>query len=211
MGKIKQGVLGGFSGKVGPVIGTSWKGKAVMKARALSYNDRQSQAQLEQRMKFGLISKFVFSMAGFINEGFRNRAVDMTELNAAVAANINTAVTGTYPNYQVDYTLCLVSDGNIDLPYSPNATADGTTLSLTWADNSGMGNAQTDDKVMVVVFNPTKNQTIYNTSLAERNERNATITLPTAWTGDTVNVWMAMKRERDGETSKSTFLASLPL
>lgn len=211
MGKIKQGVLGGFSGKVGPVIGTSWKGKAVMKARALSYNDRQSQAQLEQRMKFGLISKFVCSMAGFINEGFNNRAVEMTELNAAVAANINDAITGTYPNYEVDYTLCLVSNGNIDLPYSPSATADGTSLSLTWSDNSGMGNAETDDKVMVVAFNPTKNQSVYSTNLAERNERSATFTLPTAWTGDTVNVWMAMKREKNGETSKSVHLASLTL
>jgi hypothetical protein len=28
---IKQGVLGGFSGKVGTVIGSSWKGIAVMR------------------------------------------------------------------------------------------------------------------------------------------------------------------------------------
>ena len=211
MGKIKQGILGGFSGKVGPVIGSSWKGKAVMKAQALSYNDRNSEQQQQQRMKFGLIGKFVSSIIGFVNVGFRKRAVGMTAPNAAVSCNIDTAITGTWPNYQLDYTLTLVSDGPVDLPYSPNATADGTTLSLTWADNSGMGNAETGDKVMVLVYNPTKNQTIYNTSLAERNERNATLTLPTAWTGDTVNVWMAMVRPSSGDSSKSTFLASLPL
>ena len=31
MGIIKQGVPGGFSGKVGTVIGSSWKGIAVMR------------------------------------------------------------------------------------------------------------------------------------------------------------------------------------
>ncbi len=59
MGKIKQGILGGFSGKVGPVIGTSWKGKAIIKARPLSHNDRNSVAQQEQRAKFSLVSKFL--------------------------------------------------------------------------------------------------------------------------------------------------------
>ena len=31
MGKIKQGILGGFRGKVGTVIGASWNGIAYMK------------------------------------------------------------------------------------------------------------------------------------------------------------------------------------
>jgi hypothetical protein len=36
MAVIKQGILGGFSGKVGAVIGSSWKGIAVIKAMPLS-------------------------------------------------------------------------------------------------------------------------------------------------------------------------------
>jgi hypothetical protein len=31
MSTITQGVLGGFSGKTGPVIGSSWKGRPVMR------------------------------------------------------------------------------------------------------------------------------------------------------------------------------------
>ena len=31
MGKINQGILGGFSGKVGTVVGGSWKGTAYMR------------------------------------------------------------------------------------------------------------------------------------------------------------------------------------
>ena len=36
MGKIKQGILGGFKGKVGTVIGSSWNGIAYMKGQAQS-------------------------------------------------------------------------------------------------------------------------------------------------------------------------------
>ena len=36
MGKIKQGILGGFKGKVGTVIGSSWNGIAYMKGQPQS-------------------------------------------------------------------------------------------------------------------------------------------------------------------------------
>ena len=36
MGTIKQGILGGFSGKVGTVIGGSWKGISYMRSQAQS-------------------------------------------------------------------------------------------------------------------------------------------------------------------------------
>ncbi len=32
MGKLQMGILGGFIGKVGTVVGFNWKGKDVMRA-----------------------------------------------------------------------------------------------------------------------------------------------------------------------------------
>jgi hypothetical protein len=52
MGTIKQGILGGFSGKVGGVIGTSWKGIAVMKAMPQSVANPRTSGQVAQRTKF---------------------------------------------------------------------------------------------------------------------------------------------------------------
>lgn len=52
MGIIKQGILGGFSGKVGSVVGTSWKGRAVMKAMPLSVANPRTTGQVNQRTKF---------------------------------------------------------------------------------------------------------------------------------------------------------------
>ena len=50
MGTIKRGILGGFSGKLGSVVGSSWKGIAVVKKRPLSVaqpvTDRKSKAQI---------------------------------------------------------------------------------------------------------------------------------------------------------------------
>lgn len=57
MAKIKQGILGGFSGKVAGVVGTSWKGRAVMKSRPLSVANPRTDAQQEQRGKFSKIAE----------------------------------------------------------------------------------------------------------------------------------------------------------
>ena len=46
MGKIKSGILGGFNGKVGSVIGASWKGISYMRGIAQSIKNPKTDAQV---------------------------------------------------------------------------------------------------------------------------------------------------------------------
>ena len=59
MGKIKQGILGGFKGKVGTVIGASWNGIAYMKGLPQSQKDPKSAAQMRQRTFFREVQNLV--------------------------------------------------------------------------------------------------------------------------------------------------------
>ena len=52
MGKIKQGILGGFRGTVGTVVGSSWNGIAYMKGKPQSVKNPKTAAQLQQRAYF---------------------------------------------------------------------------------------------------------------------------------------------------------------
>jgi hypothetical protein len=52
MGVIKRGILGGFSGKVANVVGSSWKGIAVIKSLPLSVSNPKTAGQVAQRGKF---------------------------------------------------------------------------------------------------------------------------------------------------------------
>lgn len=58
MGTIKQGILGGFSGKVGGVVGSSWKGIATMKAMPLSVANPKTAAQVNNRTQFKAVAQF---------------------------------------------------------------------------------------------------------------------------------------------------------
>jgi hypothetical protein len=55
MGKIKQGILGGFSGKVGGVIGSSWKGIAVVKAMPLSVAQPVTTKKTNAKARFSVV------------------------------------------------------------------------------------------------------------------------------------------------------------
>ena len=59
MGKIKQGILGGFRGTVGTVIGSSWNGVAYMKGKPQSVKNPRSDAQVQQRTFFKEVQALV--------------------------------------------------------------------------------------------------------------------------------------------------------
>lgn len=205
MGKIKQGVLGGFSGKVGPVIGSSWKGKAYMKGIALSFNDANTDLQKAQRQRFTVVSGFVMSILSFVRTGFRSVADGMTTINACMSYNLRNGITGTYPNLALDFTKLLVADGPIENVYNPSKQYDDLSLEIGWSDNSGIGNAQGNDRVNVLVYCPEKGNSVMK-ELGARSERTGDIALPSAWSGSTVHVWMACTR--GNESGKSVYLGS---
>ncbi len=49
MGIINQGILGGFSGKVGPIVGFRWKSNYYIRARAAKVSNPRTPKQQEQR------------------------------------------------------------------------------------------------------------------------------------------------------------------
>ena len=85
MGKIKKGILGGFSGRVGNVIGGSWKGIDYMRSEATSIADPKTAKQLEQRSKFRVAVEFAKQVVPLINIGLKQYATKRSEFNYLVS------------------------------------------------------------------------------------------------------------------------------
>lgn len=114
MATYKQGILGGFSGRIGNVIGTFWKGRQVMRIRAASFNDANTLRQQEQRMRFILINSFMYAQKELINWGFGAYDRTMSAMNAAKRtdeeAMITLPATWTAKHVTV-YTFFVSEDG----------------------------------------------------------------------------------------------------
>lgn len=215
MGKASQGVFGFWRGKVGNVVGRVRQGQNVYSIYQPSVANPRTPAQLAGRSKFTLISQLISALLGFIKIGFSrlDGYVRGSAFSSAVGLNLKVEgiVTGTYPNLEVDYSKVKVSDGKIDLPFNTSGSVEESTLTVTWADNSGRGDALATDKVMVLAYNSSTGESVYNLAVADRSARTGSVTLPTAWSGDTVEVWLAMERPDTKDVSDSEYLGSFTL
>jgi hypothetical protein len=209
MGTIVQGILGPFSGRVGTVIGGIWKGIAYMRGIAPAHADAQTDAQLSQRQKFAVTMAFLKPLSEFVRTGFKDYAIHQTALNAAMSYNVKNALTGTYPNIAIDYPNSLVARGNLAgvLNQVASSTVAGT-VKFDWEDNSGEIGAAAIDKTLLVVYNPTQNQAVTVSQLAERADGTQTITVPDSFSGDLVECYMAYINA-SGQVSNSAFAGAV--
>lgn len=88
MGKIKQGILGGFNGTTGSVVGAAWKGIAYMRGKAQSIKNPRTQLQQANRSLFGELSDLMSKAKAVVDIGFKMSAVKQSAYNAAVKENM---------------------------------------------------------------------------------------------------------------------------
>lgn len=89
MAIIKRGILGGFSGRVGNVVGSSWKGISVLRVMPLSVGGETTVKQAEQRSAFSIISKFASSiLTVWVKPLWDRHAQRMSGYNAFIQQNI---------------------------------------------------------------------------------------------------------------------------
>jgi len=210
MGRITKGILGGFSGKVGTVVGSTWKGIDYMRSRSTKKKGTSSPLQLEQQQKFRAASKFNNSMSALLASTFAVGANRMTGQNNALSYTLRNAVTGTVNNFTIDYTIALVSRG--DLPNAQGITAvkSGTDVQFSWTDNSGQGRANAADAGLLVVYCPALGQTVYNVGGRQRADAGASLDC-SQFAGNTVHAYLAFEAVDGKGFSNSVYAGSVAL
>ena len=157
MGKIKQGILGGFKGKVGTVIGSSWNGIAYMKGQPQSVKDAKSAAQIAQRDFFrevqDLVGQLTAEQLAFL---FPSSPSGMTRRNAIVqqlCADPLVEADGKH----VDLAN-INSIGNAPTADMPDVSvvANGDSLAISWDGDSDFRAEHGDEYPTVFVANVTK-------------------------------------------------------
>lgn len=113
MGRLKKGILHGFSGTVGPVVGGRWRGVEYMRSKSSNRKAKTSPAQEIQRAKFALAIKFVGSMKDLLEISHRDYTTEMTGANSAQSQILKSAVKGIYPDVSIGYSKAAVAMGRL--------------------------------------------------------------------------------------------------
>ncbi|WP_316735757.1 DUF6266 family protein [Pedobacter aquatilis] len=212
MATYKKGILGVFSGKVGTVIGSTWKGVDYMRSLPKSSTKTPTQAQLDQRIRFALVNAFIKPIAPLIRLGYQSTSGNVTPLNAAIAYHLKESVTGISPDFAIDYSKVLFSRGELLGPWLPVATPDARQqLTINWEDNSTSSFANATDMATILIYNPVTKEYMYADQVAARSSLMASMRVPANFVGTAVHAWMAFFAANGSIVSTSIYLGEITI
>lgn len=210
MATFEKGILGGFSGKVGNVVGSRWRGKNIMRSLPQRGNYTPTEKQEEQREKFKTVIGFLSPIVGILNRYFGNPQGDKSRSNLATSYHLKHAVINTAQGMVMDYAQVLISKGDLRGIDTGTLTAGASqTLVLSWQDNSGQGKATAIDELMVVVYAPSINLFYNNLAVAIREDTTATVTLPNFMGGLEVHIWASFSKPETDLAAISTYMGAV--
>ena len=206
MGKIQKGVFGEFTGKVGGLVGCTWKGIPYMRARPTHMTNPRTKQQQNQRGKFTIALNFLRNITPFLRIGYRELATNQNAFNAAMSYIMKNAFIDNGQGLEIDYNKVLVAHGSLTQTFNAAATLENGNVLFGWENNSGQGNAMDTDIALLLVYNKGKNCAVYNTSAAARSEGKAELKLPDDWNGDETIAYLSFYSTQDESVANSICL-----
>lgn len=211
MAKFLKGINGAYSGKVGNVIGSSWRGVDYVRSLSKITNKKASENQLAQRARFATAVAFLSPIMDLLNLGYSDKLQGRaTGYNKALQYLMNNGgITGTYPALEIDYSKVVIAKGSLTnlMAVEWQETA-AQQISVSWISQLNRYNAFVDDAVILLMYNRTKNFFSVIES-ATRGDEQLDFTLPASYAGDAIEGWV-FTGHRDGvKTSVSFYLGEL--
>lgn len=209
MGKVNLGIMDDVRGKVGKVVGGVWNGISYLRAIPSHVKNPNTIAQQRQRLRFKLTAELMNSLSPLLNYGFASGAGGRTPVNRAMSFNISHILTGEFPDFEIDYSKLVIARGKLTPIYDATVSGDTwRTVNFTWEDTTGTGNADADDRVMLLIIDVDKGVPVYRTEGIMREDEEAEITIPKSFTGDTFEAYLAVTRQDGSLAADSIYVGS---
>ena len=198
MAKLRMGILDGFQGRVGPVVGYRLGSKWIMRRLPQQVCNPRTERQVAHRMMFRDIVRLASALLPALKVGYRAQAGlwEMTEGNAFVKMNwLRDRMPG--------FNELRISVGAVPMVGFTRVSMEGGRLEAQWEKNQQLAGAKADDKVYFYAYSEAERRCL-ELGTAERRDRRAEWLLPEGYT----HVWAVME-DRMGRTSNSLYLEPL--
>ena len=207
MARLPQGILGGVLGKVGNVVGSSWKGIPILKSRPLSVANPRTTKQVAQRTKMTNIVAFAQPLLSSIIKPLNDRfAQQASGYNDFVSRNIH-LFTGVMPSPAADLKISVGKMAAVIVQLPP-IMSEGEVVTISFPTTLPDAFASATDLVYAVAYNETQKDFGTSGGLVVRDVGTATINMgsPLALE-DVIHVWLAFRRA-DGTIVSNTGYSS---
>lgn len=214
MGKLVMGILGGFSGTVGTVVGSVNKnGDDIIRARSKRKRTSFSEGQVNQQSRFALVTQFMQPLNPLLRLGCSKAAgTAMTPYNYACKSALTNAVVGTAPDFTIDFGRVELSVGSLSKTASASATVADGVVQFVWEDNTQSSSGNATDAAVLVVYNVDAGEVGFADSGFTRSSKAGSVPVPYGMDGDRLLFYLFFQSATDqGVVSGSQYLGSATL
>lgn len=175
MARLDKGLLGGYTGKLGTTVGSSWKGINVVRTYQPNVANPNSQGQQDQRNAFKQISQVASLLLGPIVKPFwDSKATKMSGYNAFIQANL----LGAVKNGKIDPEKFILSQGRIGFSKVYVSKIYSNEIEFTWRNVIPAFGASTDT-LSYVAYTAEMEIIDFGVNVALRENQGVDIFLPT--------------------------------
>lgn len=209
MGRIKKGILGGFSGKVGTVVGASWRSIDYMRSLPKERSVPFSPAQLGQQSKMALLRGFLLSIQEIVEQGFQDYNKH-TAMNSALSFNLLHAIEGAHPEHYINFPNFLFTQGKLVGAGAPKvASTLANSVDFTWENGFYSPMCAAADDLTVVVYNPESKKFVSLQNAGKREDGTVRLLLPKEFTGDVVHCYLSLFSSNRKISSTNQYLGAV--
>jgi hypothetical protein len=210
MARLKQGIFGPITGKLGSLVGSSWMGIPYLKKiPKLNKNLKRSPAQLANNQKFAYVNDWLIPFHAYLTIGFNNLAVGKTAIGAALSAVYNTVFTGIMPEIEIDYSKMQISSGSLRGLSNVLITYVGDNhIYVAWNDNPGPG-IKFDDQVMLVLYSAPLKMTEGFNATVNRIQKTYDFLLSEEMAGQVLHAYIAVVANNRKKASNTIYLGQI--
>jgi len=211
MATFEGGILGGFKGKVGAVVGSTWRGLNVMRSKPKKSGKAPSEDQAIQQERFKLMSGFLSPISSILDSYYGNSASEKSRFNLAMSYHLKEAIAGISPNLEIDFERVDLTKGKGLKTKNATVLANASGIKFSWLNNAAVNSSDADDLALVMVFNPDKNEFITEKTAVTRADLTYTLDVPEEFAGDEVHCWISFVNPKGKSANNSTYLNTVTL
>jgi hypothetical protein len=151
MARLSNNMYGPLSGKLGPVIHSTWKGQPYVRMRPRKRGKKRGVKEKLNQDKFSQTHYWLQPLLPFVRIGFRGYSPRVEGFNAAKSFCLKHAFTGEAAEQKIDPSRMQLSYGDLPLPSSIKMKRSGDYfLEFSWDKKNNGGNNH--DQAMLLAY-----------------------------------------------------------
>lgn len=209
MAILTHGILGGFSGKVGNIIGYRYKNQYCIRQVPRKSLKPPGLKQSAQRAKFKLSLALISPLRDLLKQLPEKGKRRIPAFNSCLSIVLKEVVQGTYPDHSFNYAALQLSSGRLSAGHCHAVYAVQNDLIFSWCPDTS--DFYSDRRLVMLAYHPLSKKWISDTSELRAGDCSGMLSLPCSLSGEQVETYMYFTGANGKAVSDSRYLGSVKL